>query len=79
HAFLGGQAPTGRIERVPMMRGRIVALNGTPAERIRPPEDAAWVLDGDRGITYAADMPEGSTLVEGRWWGADERESLVSF
>ncbi|MCJ2033495.1 ABC transporter permease [Methylobacterium sp. J-068] len=80
HAFLGTQAPGAKIERVPMMRGRITALDGTPAGEIRPPEDAAWVLDGDRGITYADDMPEGSSLVAGTWWNADEaRTPLVSF
>ncbi|MDP4026387.1 FtsX-like permease family protein [Methylobacterium sp. NEAU 140] len=79
-AFLGEAAPTGKIEEVPMMRGRIAALKGVPAARIRPPEDAAWVLDGDRGITYADALPEGSTLTDGRWWNAEEgREPLVSF
>ncbi|WP_336485468.1 ABC transporter permease [Methylobacterium nigriterrae] len=80
HAFLGKAAPVGKIERVPMMRGRIIALDGVPAGMIRPPEDAAWVLDGDRGITYSEDLPEGSTLVAGRWWDAAEgRTPLVSF
>ncbi|MER2266355.1 ABC transporter permease [Methylobacterium oxalidis] len=80
HAFLGKAAPGGKIERVPMMRGRIVALDGKPASSIRPPDDAAWVLDGDRGITYAEDPPEGSGIVEGRWWNAEEaRGRLVSF
>ena len=80
HAFLGEQAPDARIERVPMMRGRITALDGRPAESIKAPEDAAWVLDGDRVITYADDPPDGSVLVEGRWWSAEEgAKPLVSF
>ncbi|TXN20769.1 FtsX-like permease family protein, partial [Methylobacterium sp. WL19] len=80
HAELGKLAPGGKIERVPMMRGRIVAINGTPAAAIKPPEDAAWVLDGDRGITYAEDLPEGSNLVAGSWWNAEEgAKPLVSF
>lgn len=80
HAELGKLAPGGKIERVPMMRGRIVAINGTPAAAIKPPEDAAWVLDGDRGITYAEDLPEGSNLVAGAWWNAEEgAKPLVSF
>jgi len=80
HAFLGAQAPGAKIERVPMMRGRITALDGVPAAAIKPPEDAAWVLDGDRGITYAEDIPEGSRLVAGTWWNAEEaRTPLVSF
>ncbi|WP_132249680.1 ABC transporter permease [Methylobacterium segetis] len=80
HAFLGKAAPGGKIERVPMMRGRIVSLDGRPAGSIRAPDDAAWVLDGDRGITYAEDVPDGSAIVEGRWWAANEAgERLVSF
>ena len=78
--FIGKAAPDGKIERVPMMRGRIVALNGVPAAQIKPPEDAAWVLDGDRGITYADAMPDGSVLTAGTWWSAEEgRVPLVSF
>jgi putative ABC transport system permease protein len=28
-------------------------------------------LRGDRGLTYAPTLPEGSKLVEGEWWPAD--------
>ncbi|MGU3545813.1 ABC transporter permease [Methylobacterium sp. A52T] len=78
--FLARAAPNGKIEDVPMMRGRIVALNGVPASKIRPPEDAAWVLDGDRGITYADTVPDGSSLTEGAWWSAEQgAKPLVSF
>ena len=31
-------------------------------------EQAAWILDGDRGITYSAELPEGSRLAEGEWY-----------
>ncbi len=63
-----------------MMRGRVVSLNGVPAEQIRAPDRAGWVLEGDRGITYAATIPEGSRLTAGEWWAADYRgPPLVSF
>ncbi len=78
--FLGRAAPRAKIERVPMMRGRITALNGVPAGQIKAGEDAAWVLDGDRGITYAEDLPDGSTITSGRWWKGEEAgKPLVSF
>ncbi|MCF4126642.1 ABC transporter permease [Methylobacterium sp. SyP6R] len=78
--FLGRAAPLAKIERVPMMRGRITALNGVPAGQIKAGEDAAWVLDGDRGITYADDLPDGSTITSGRWWkGEEATKPLVSF
>ncbi|MBV9520410.1 MAG: FtsX-like permease family protein [Hyphomicrobiales bacterium] len=58
-------------QRVPMMRGRIVALAGVPSEKVKAPEDVAWVLEGDRGITFSAWLPEGAKLVGGEWWPAD--------
>jgi putative ABC transport system permease protein len=79
-AFVAEQRPGAAIERVPMMRGRITAVNDVPAEQIKASEQMAWVLEGDRGITYAATMPEGSSLHSGEWWPADYRgEPLVSF
>jgi putative ABC transport system permease protein len=79
-SFLKAQAPRAEIEEVPMMRGRLVALKGVPVSRIKAEEQAAWVLDGDRGITYAAAVPEGSTVVAGNWWPADYKgKPLVSF
>ena len=63
-----------------MLRGRIVSANGMPAEKIKPNDDAAWVLQSDRGITYADEVPEGSRLVEGKWWAPDyDGPPLVSF
>lgn len=63
-----------------MLRGRIVSLKGVKAEEFKLPPEAQWVLNGDRGLTYADALPEGSTLVEGDWWPAGYAgEPLVSF
>ena len=79
-AFVHAQAPSAKMEEVPMLRGRIISAGGTPAENIRPRDDAAWVLQSDRGITYANEIPAGSRLVEGKWWAADyDGPPLVSF
>jgi putative ABC transport system permease protein len=79
-AFLEKQSPGARVERVPMMRGRIVSLNGVKAEEIKAAEQAAWVLEGDRGITYAATPPDGSVISSGEWWPASHNgDPLVSF
>jgi putative ABC transport system permease protein len=79
-AFVRAQAPTAKIEEVPMLRGRIVSANNIAAENIKPKEGAAWVLQSDRGITYAGDIPSGSRLVEGKWWGPDyDGPPLLSF
>jgi len=76
--FLAEQAPGAHVEHVPMMRGRIVAVKGARAETLHVGEDAAWALDGDRGVTFAAETPEGARIVEGAWWPSDTKERLVS-
>lgn len=79
-AFLKTEAPGAGIEQVPQLRGRILELNGTPASQIKAAERVSWVLDGDRGITYAAKPPEGSTIAAGEWWPDNYRgPPLVSF
>jgi putative ABC transport system permease protein len=73
-------APGAHIEQVPMLRGRITRLNGMPADPAHVAPDARWALRGDRGVTYSAAVPEGSTLVAGKWWPADYHgPPLVSF
>jgi putative ABC transport system permease protein len=79
-SFIAAQAPQARLERVPMLRGRIAAVNGVRAEELKPSAGAAWALQSDRGITYAATLPAGSRVVDGKWWAADYSGSpLVSF
>jgi putative ABC transport system permease protein len=70
-AFVHERAPGAVLERVPMLRGRIVSINGVAAEDLKAPPSAAWVLQSDRGITYTDQVPAGSRLAVGDWWGAD--------
>ncbi len=70
-AFVREQAPRSSLERVPMLRGRIVAAGGIKAEDLKPGEGSAWVLRGDRGITYSPTLPEKSRLIAGEWWPPD--------
>jgi putative ABC transport system permease protein len=79
-AFVRTQAPSAALEEVPMLRGRIISANGVLAENLKPKDDAAWVLQSDRGITYGGQIPVGSRLVEGQWWNSDyDGPPLVSF
>lgn len=67
------------ITNAPMLRGRISKVKGIDAEKLNPKSDASWALKGDRGLTYAEDLPKGSTLVEGKWWPHDyQGPNLVS-
>jgi putative ABC transport system permease protein len=70
-AFLKQTAPQSTVEDVPMLRGRIVAARGVKAEDLKASTDSEWVLQSDRGLTYTGEIPKGSKIVEGQWWGAD--------
>jgi putative ABC transport system permease protein len=70
-AFLKQAAPQSTVEEVPMLRGRIVAARGVKAEDLKPSTDSEWVLQSDRGLTATGEIPRGSKIVEGEWWGAD--------
>jgi putative ABC transport system permease protein len=60
--------PDAKLDDAPMLRGRIMALKGVPAEKIEATPDTRWVLSGDRGLTYTDNVPGASTIVEGEWW-----------
>ncbi len=78
--FVKAQAPQAALDEVPMLRGRIVSARGVPADKLKPSDSAAWVLQSDRGITYTGEIPKGSRLVEGKWWGPDyDGPPLISF
>ena len=70
-AFVHARAPRATLERVPMLRGRIVAAKGVAAENLKPSPDASWALQSDRGITYGDEVPAGSRLIAGQWWTPD--------
>ena len=63
-------APGASLTLVPSLRGPVTAVNGVPAEQIRAGPDA-WILRGDRGLSYAAEFPPANTLVAGEWWPSD--------
>jgi putative ABC transport system permease protein len=69
--FLKDRAAGSKLELVPMLRGRIVRLNGIPSSAASPKQSVAWVLEGDRGITFAEFVPEGATVIKGDWWPSD--------
>jgi putative ABC transport system permease protein len=67
------------FERVPMLRGRITRMNNVPVERIATPQEYAWVLRGDRGITWSAAPPPDADIVAGQWWPEDYKgDPLIS-
>ncbi|MBO9408708.1 FtsX-like permease family protein [Shimia sp. R9_1] len=53
------------VENAPMLRGVITRINDRPAKDVAGDH---WVIRGDRGVSYASDMPEGTKLTAGTWW-----------
>jgi putative ABC transport system permease protein len=59
------------LRRVPMLRGRIAAINGTPPDRLEIPSEVAWVFRSDRGLTWTRQPPPDAVLSAGSWWPED--------
>jgi putative ABC transport system permease protein len=66
-----GAAPAARIEAVPSLRGSIVALKGQRVADMKTLPEGAWILKGDRTITWSATVPPRNSVVAGHWWPAD--------
>lgn len=61
------------IRALPAMRGSVIAYgpkgNMTRVADLEQIPDGAWALRGERGLTYADEVPQGNTIVDGAWWG----------
>jgi len=63
---LNNDPAVSRIDSAPMLRGVISRINDRPATEVAP---GHWVVEGDRGISYADALPERTKIVAGQWWG----------
>ncbi len=66
--FLAGLAANpavSNVETAPMLRGIITEINGRPASETGGDH---WVLQGDRGVTYAEQPSEETNVTHGTWW-----------
>ncbi|MDN5787149.1 ABC transporter permease [Pseudorhodobacter sp.] len=57
-----------KVEEAPMLRGVLTRINGKDAREVAGDH---WVVRGDRGVTYAATPPDGTTITAGTFWPAD--------
>ena len=60
-----------RVERVPMLRGRIVEVNGQSPDELEIPEGIRWIFQGDRGLTWQREPKQDMEVVAGDWWAPD--------
>jgi putative ABC transport system permease protein len=63
--------PKATVNMIPALRGTIVEYGGQRVDQLKELPEGAWVLNGDRGLTYSAILPKGSEVVAGKWWPAD--------
>jgi putative ABC transport system permease protein len=71
-SLAGRRLPGADLRLVPSLRGPVTAVNGQPVATMKVPE-GAWILRGDRGLTFAAELPAGNKVVSGQWWAPDYR------
>ena len=77
-SFLEAQgARTTRM--LPMIRGRLIAINGRPIEDIHSPRGEGNFATREQNLTWAAELGPDNRVVAGRWWdAADAGRPLVS-
>lgn len=63
--------PEAEINLIPALRGSITEFAGQRVDELAELPEGAWVLRGDRGLTYSAELPQGSALIGGSWWPAN--------
>jgi len=70
----------GRQERMlPMMRGRLVSVNGQPLERRAAGPGPGPFGDREQNLTWTDELGDDNRVVSGRWWSAaDHGKPLVS-
>ncbi|MCJ7421000.1 ABC transporter permease [Sphingomicrobium astaxanthinifaciens] len=69
-ALVAREIPSARLRVVPSLRGSISAVDGIAVDEL-PEERRSWLTSGDRGLTYAAQVPEGNRVSAGAWWAED--------
>jgi putative ABC transport system permease protein len=68
-----GGADGARPRLLPIVRGRLAAIDGQPVGRERTRDrDDAWRFTREYALTFAEAPPADNVLLEGRWWTAEE-------
>ena len=65
------ETPRAELRLVPSLRGPVTAVNGVRVVDMKDIPEGAWILRGDRGLTFARDLPPANRVVAGEWWAPD--------
>jgi putative ABC transport system permease protein len=61
----------------PMVRGRLVAINGRPVNPdAYPNDDARRLVDREFNLSYTAELPSDNRIVAGDWFGASSTPQI---
>lgn len=52
----------------PMLRGRILQINGQSVQGLKVNKEVEWVLRRDRAFSWSNEMPKNTKLISGKWW-----------
>ena len=77
-SFLEAQgARTTRV--LPMIRGRLIAINGRPVEETHSPHGESNFATREQNLTWATELGPDNRIIAGQWWSAaDAGRPLVS-
>ena len=69
--IINAQPGTSDLRREPVVRGRIVEINGKPVSEVAIAPESQWAIRGDRALTAAAEKKPDMEIVAGTWWAPD--------
>jgi len=76
HLLAQQPAVQGDLETLPSVAGRIISVDGTPAEGLKLKNYPRRLLQ-TVSLTWSQALPVGSTMVAGKWWDNYDTQSLA--
>jgi putative ABC transport system permease protein len=64
-------------ELLPVVSSRIIEINGVPASQAKLTNFPKRMLQSI-SLTWSETPPPGTTVLEGKWWAADEKQPMVA-
>src|ERR1700733_11248901 len=76
HLLAQQPAVTSEVETLPSIAGRIISVDGVAADGLKLKNYPKRLLQ-TVSLTWARELPEGSTMAQGTWWDRDDGQPLV--